>query len=154
MKLAIVVFLVISVPIAGVVYSHSGATGIVKKRMEAMKDMGNKTKIVADMFKGRAEFEKDAVLEAADSYLLHGADIVELFPDTKESRTGSSTEALSRIWKEWEDFSEEVAEFVTAAELLQSTALSTDDFDVMKNAFRNTSKQCFDCHKRYRKPKD
>jgi len=54
-------FFISSFLLAGIVYSHTGATGIVKERMDAMLDMGDKSKLVADMFKGKSEFDRNAV---------------------------------------------------------------------------------------------
>jgi cytochrome c556 len=142
-----------SVLIAGSVFSHSGAKGIVKERMEAMKDMGEKSKNVADMFKGKADFEHSALVEAADTFVMHGSEMTELFPDTKDSRTGSKTEALPKIWDQWDDFNTLVTEFVTRSEALQRTVASTEDPGKLKRAFFKTTKSCSSCHKGYRKPK-
>lgn len=139
---------------ASIVYAHSGAMGIVKERMDAMKDMSDKSKVVADMFKGRSEFDRNAIVDAADAFVLHGKQMAELFPDTEESRTGSETEALKRIWDEWDDFSKRVTEFVEHSESLKEIVVSTEDTGRLKKAFLKTSKSCLDCHRRFRKPKD
>lgn len=138
----------------GLVYSHSGATGIVKERMDAMKDMGKKSKVVANMFKGKAPFEPSAVVEAADSFVLHGKSMTEVFPDTEHSRHGSKTEALPVIWEEWDEFTEMVSEFVSLSENLAETAQATDSERELKAAFFKTTKSCSGCHKRFRKPKE
>ena len=39
-----------------IAFSHGGATGIVKERMDAMGNMAEATKLVADMYKGKSEF--------------------------------------------------------------------------------------------------
>lgn len=135
------------------VHGHTGATGIVKERMDAMKDMGDRSKIVADMYKGKSEFEQSALAEAADAFALHGSNMVEQFPDTKASRSGSKTEALPKIWEEWEDFNELVIDFIASSEQLQNTVASTDDPLQLKKAFFQTTKSCSGCHKRFRKPK-
>jgi len=144
---------VFSVLLASIVYSHSGATGIVKERMDAMADMGDKSKLVADMFKGKSEFNRKTLVDAADAFALHGARMAELFPDTKESRTGSKTEALPRIWEEWDEFSKQVTEFVERSESLKNTVSTTEDERQLKKAFFQTTKGCSGCHKRFRKPK-
>lgn len=138
---------------ANVVYSHSGAEGIVKERMDAMQDMGDKSKLVADMFKGKTEFNKDALTNAADAFVQHGAQMAELFPDTKMSRTGSQTDALPRIWNEWDDFNEKITEFTDLSESLRKTVATTDDVSQLKKAFFITTKGCSGCHKQFRKPK-
>jgi len=145
---------VIGVLVTGIVYSHSGATGIVKERMDAMADMGEKSKLVADMFKGKSEFDRNALADAADAFALHGTRMVELFPNTEESRTGSKTEALPRIWEEWDEFSKQVTEFVELSESLKNTVSITEDVGQLKKAFFKTTKGCSGCHKRFRKPKE
>lgn len=140
--------------LVGVVYAHSGATGIVKERMDAMKDMGDQSKIVADMFKGKSAFDKNTLLSTTDSFIKHGGEMAELFPDTTESRQGAMTEALPKIWEEWDEFSEKVSEFEELSRTLKSTAESTDDVGELRKAFFKTTKSCSGCHKRFRKPKN
>jgi cytochrome c556 len=154
MKTTTTLLAISSLLIAGVVYSHSGAMGVVKERMDAMQDMGDKTKVVADMFKGKADFERAALIEAADVFVMHGSEMTELFPDTKKSRTGSNTEALPKIWEQWDDFDTLVNQFITRSEALQKTLSSTDDMRELKKAFFQTTKSCSSCHKGYRKPKE
>ncbi len=150
----IVFFSLVGLCIAGSVYSHSGATGIVKERMDAMKDMGDRSKTVADMFKGKTAFEQAAISEAADVFVMHGSRMLDLFPDSKESRSGSKTEALLKIWDEWDDFSEMIVTFNSRSEALQNSAASSADMGELKKAFFKTTKSCSGCHKRFRKPKD
>ena len=154
MKRTTTLLALVSLLVAGTVYSHSGAKGIVKERMEAMKDMGDKSKIVADMYKGKIDFERTALAEAADAFVMHGDGMTELFPDTNDSRTGSKTEALPKIWDQWDDFNTLVTDFVTRSEALQSTVASTEDAGQLKKAFFQTTKSCSGCHKRFRKPKE
>lgn len=139
--------------IAGVVYGHSGATGIVKERMDAMQDMSDKSKLVATMFKGEIEFDSTAVLDAANTFLSHGTGMAELFLDTEHSRTGSKTEALPIIWEEWDDFNAQVNNFIMLSESLKNAASTTNDERQLKKAFFQATKGCSGCHKRFRKPK-
>lgn len=154
MKYTILLLTALILTIAGAVFAHSGATGVVKKRMDAMGDMGDRSKLVADMFKGKTDFDKAAIVDAADAFVMHGSTMTELFPDTKDSRAGSKTEALPVIWEEWDEFNERVADFVTQSETLQSVISETDDPKTLKVAFFKTTKTCSGCHKRFRKPKD
>ena len=154
MKTVTTGFFISSFLLAGIVYSHTGATGIVKERMDAMLDMGDKSKLVADMFKGKSEFDRNAVADVADAFVSHGVRMAELFPDTDESRNGSHTEALPRIWEEWDEFSNQVTEFVELSESLKSTVSTTDDINRLRKAFFKTTKGCSGCHKRFRKPKE
>ena len=140
--------------IAGAVYGHSGATGVVKERMDAMTDMGDISKAIADMFKGKREFDRNSIVDAAERFIEHGTQMNELFPDTEESRTGSQTEALPRIWSDGDEFLNSVNEFVELSESLKATAESSEDPSVLRKAFFRTTKGCSACHKRFRKPKE
>ena len=55
--------IVCSFLLADLANSHSGATGVVKERMDAMTDRGDKSKLVADMFKGKTEFDRIAITD-------------------------------------------------------------------------------------------
>jgi cytochrome c556 len=143
-----------SLLVGGSLYAHSGATGIVKERMDAMEAMGDLSKTVANMFKGKTEFDRDTLVDAADAFVQHGSDMTALFPDTPESRNGSNTQALPIIWNEWEDFTGMADEFVQKSIALQNFVGSTEDVTQLRKEFFKTTKGCLGCHKRYRKPKD
>ena len=154
MKKITLTLAILSVIIAGSVFAHSGAKGVVKQRMDAMADMGDKSKIVADMMKGKIEYTPAAIIDAADAFVMHGENMAEFFPDTKESRTGSKTEALPKIWDEWDDFSVMVTKFVERSKALQDFAANTEDKTELKKAFFKTTKSCSGCHKRFRVQKN
>ncbi len=139
--------------VMGSVASHSGAVGIVKERMDAMDELGDYSKQVADMFKGKTEFKHQTVLDAADVFVMHAAAMSDLFPDTDASRTGSETAALPLIWQEKETFDRMVNEFETLSIALKATVESTEDQSTLKKAFFTTTKSCSACHKKYRRPK-
>lgn len=140
--------------VGGLALGHDGATGIVKERMDAMKDMGRQSKLVARMFKGEVAFNKSELIKTADLFVSHGSKMDEQFPDTEMSRTGSKTEALPLIWEERADFTGHTERFLQDSEELVSTAESTDDVAVLRKVFLKTVKNCSGCHKRFRKPKD
>ncbi|MFC6673519.1 c-type cytochrome [Marinobacterium aestuariivivens] len=87
---------------SGVVMAHGGATGVVKERMELMKDLKGSMKSLSEMFSGKADYdaakvrEAAAVLEAAS-----GEAMTRLFP---EGSLHGPTEAKPGIWQEWERF--------------------------------------------------
>ncbi|MBX2836579.1 MAG: cytochrome c [Gammaproteobacteria bacterium] len=137
----------------GMVYGHSGATGIVKQRMDGMKAMGETSKIVSDMYKGKKQFDRAAVVEAVEAFILHGEEMANLFPDTDESRTGSKTEALPLIWERWDDFSDYIEDFNKQTQNLKMTLSVEHTHDELKKAFSKTIKTCSDCHRRFRQSK-
>lgn len=93
--------------------AHSGATGVMKERMDAMGEMGDEMKRLAPMMRGQTEYDPDVVRNAADTMIGHaGAQMTELFP---EGSNGEPSEALDTIWEDWE-------EFAALAEALRTTA--------------------------------
>ncbi len=139
-------------------FSHSGATGVVKERMDAMSNMADATKRVADMYKGKSEFNEQAIADAISSYLRHGDEMRTLFPDTKNSRAGSDTEALPQIWATPEKFTEQIDAFVDASKTLNTLFNASANIDAankqLKKQFFVTTKTCSNCHKLFRKPKE
>ncbi len=145
--------LICCVGITATVFGHSGATGIVKQRMDAMKNMADATKLVADMYKGKSEFDRAAVANAINTYIQHGDEMRTQFPDTKHSRTGSRTDALPEIWERPEDFNDQIDNFVVATEALDIAFTNGVDAKQLKRQFFLTTKTCSNCHKQFRKPK-
>ena len=139
--------------VAGAVYGHSGATGVVKERMEAMKSMSDLSKLIGDMFKEKVEFDRGVIADAAELFIEHGTKMNSLFPDTEESRTGSQTEALPQVWSDSDRFLKSVNEFVELSKSLKAVAETSEDVDVLRKSFFRTAKSCSGCHKRFRKPK-
>lgn len=83
-------------------WGHSNATGIVKERMDSMKDIGRATKIIAAMFRGSRSYDAAAVAAAARSVADHGGDaLLSKFP--KDSLQ-TPTEAVPEIWSDWDAF--------------------------------------------------
>jgi len=134
----------------GVAVSHGGATGVVKERMEAMKDMGGRMKAMAAMVRGRAPFDAVAAKEASRAIAAHARDVPRLFP--KGSRHGPS-EAVEKIWLEWPQFVAEAKTLEDRADAfgrLTGTAMSGTD---LGRAFGEIGRSCKSCHGRYREKK-
>jgi cytochrome c556 len=144
--------------IAGQAMAHSGAMGIVKERMDGMSILGDHAKSVGNMLKGKTPFQIVAVQGAAQAFVMHGKQIPAYFPDTKESREGSETEALPAIWDNWEDFTalarqfaEDSQKLVTLSDGLSiGTQSAEDQSRAVRAAFFRTSKSCSGCHERFR----
>lgn len=83
-------------------FAHSGASGVVKKRMDAMGEMGKAMKTLTPMMQGQTDYEPDVVRSAAETILGHaGAEMTSQFP---EGSNGKPSEALDVIWKDWMTF--------------------------------------------------
>ncbi len=66
--LSFIALLIVSGVVSGVVgavWAHSGATGLVATRMDAMKDIGKQVKSLARMIRGQIDFDRQAARRAA-----------------------------------------------------------------------------------------
>ena len=148
-----VVSLTVSVTLAVAALAHTGATGIVKERMDGMMAMGKALGVVADMFKGKTSFDAAKVSASAKVVEGHAADMVALFPDTKASREGKHTEALPSVWESNDEFvALAVALEKKSADLAQVAA--SGDQSQIRRSFGEMARVCSACHQDYRKPKN
>ncbi len=134
--------------------AHQGATGVVKQRMDAMSEMGDAMKVMADMVKGKREFDPDLVVENTAILDKHAGELAGLFPDTDASRNGKMTEALPVIWDEWQRFEELSGKLQKSVDALREAAkndIGKRDFRIL---FTKTAKSCSACHDDYRRPKE
>ena len=82
--------------------AHGGAEGIVKERMEAMKEIAGATKAIAQMLKGETAYGPAGIRANAQTIAGHGGEaLVEMFP---EGTDHAPSEAGPAIWSEPERF--------------------------------------------------
>lgn len=140
-------FLVLAVVLTApaLTLAHTGATGIVKKRMEVMKDVGAVMKELGAMVKGDVTFDASKVSRRAGDLKAHAASMPALFP---EGSIHGPSEALPRIWEDFEGFSGIASDLESAA-----TALSlVTDATTLPAALGAAGKTCKACHSDFRKP--
>ncbi|MEO9876354.1 MAG: cytochrome c [Anderseniella sp.] len=125
--------------------AHSGATGIVKKRMEVMKDVGAVMKELGAMVKGDVGFDASTVARRAGDLRAHAADMPTLFP---EGSMHGPSEALPQIWEDFEGFSRIASDLESAAADLSAVT----DPTALPAALGAAGKTCKACHSDYRKP--
>lgn len=83
-------------------WAHSGAMGVVKERMDAMKAMGDAVKQIKPMMSGAAAYDAAMVQAAARAIAEEsGAALVGKFP---EGSGGGMSEALPEVWTDRERF--------------------------------------------------
>jgi len=141
-KLSLVVAIIASPMLA---MAHSGATGIVKKRMETMKDVGAVMKELGAMVKGEVDFDAAIVAKRGGDLKSHAASIPALFP--ANSIHGPS-EALPQIWENFEEFSQIASELESAAAALSGVT----QLSALPAGLLAAGKTCKACHSDYRKP--
>jgi cytochrome c556 len=79
-------------------WAHSGAMGVVKERMDAMKAMGDAVKRIKPMMSGEAVYDAAAVQAAARVIAEEaGAAMTGKFP---EGSGGGVSEALPAVWSD------------------------------------------------------
>lgn len=143
-RAAILSFLLVC---AGFAFAHSGASGIVKQRMEAMKDVAANMKVIAAVLKGEAAFDAGRIQTAARTIAQHGARIPSLFP---EGSGDAPSEALPEIWADWTAFTALAGELTANAETLERVAETVPDAEGLRAAFAALAKNCKTCHATFR----
>lgn len=128
--------------------AHSGATGIVKMRMDMMSDISNQMKTIGTMFKGAAPFNAKSVSTAAAKISTHSNGLKKAFP---EGSIKGPSEALPSIWKDRVKFDALLEQMESAALELSIKAVSaTGPQDIAPN-FKSLGQTCSACHQSFRK---
>ncbi len=134
----------------GIALAHSGATGIVKERMDMMGEIADGMKIIGGMIKGQKPFDADQASSAAESIAKHAATMPKLFPEG--TATGTS-EALPAIWQDWDEFVRIAGDMeMRASELTAKAADATAVADI-RNEFSQVAQTCSACHQSFRQKK-
>jgi cytochrome c556 len=136
---------------ASLVQAHSGATGVVKERMDMMKGMGDAMKAMGPMFKGEAPFDAALVAEKAAHLAEHARKIPEMTP---EGSIEHPSEALPIIWEDWDGNVESAEKLAEEGAELHEVASNGADQAAAREKFLDVSKTCGGCHDKFRKPKD
>ena len=142
-KLRVVTTLIlVSVTYVGAV-AHSGATGIVKERMDYFKASSINLKKI------RAHISNEnyaSIVPLANSIASWNAKMPEYFP------AGSNinpSEASPKIWSDFKGFTA-AAQLNWEATISLAKAAKNGDRNAVINAFKATAASCKSCHKTYR----
>jgi len=120
MKKTTIVAAVLIAGTAVTAFAHSGATGIVKERMDAMLAMGKAVKTVAPMMRGETAYDAETVRDAARLFQQHaGESMTKLFP---EGTGGMPSEAKDEVWTDWERFAALASQLEEYSEGLERAA--------------------------------
>lgn len=130
--------------------AHSGASGVVKQRMELMKSVGKEMKAIAAMVKGQKPFDAAKIRDGATLIALRSGEMEALFP---EGSLMQPTEALPAIWDRWPEFSELTQRLQREAEVLGNKAAESDRREVLRQ-FAALGKVCSGCHTDFRKKQE
>ena len=131
---------------AGTLWAHTGASGIVKERMDAMKAIGKAMKSLDAMAKGTAGYHADVVKAASRTIKGHAEAFDRLFPDTNDSRKSHVTEAAPAIWSDKPAFLALATELAEAATKLEDI---TERGQLPKH-LKALGATCKGCHEKFR----
>ena len=133
--------------------SHGASKDQLKDAMEyrqsTFKMVGQHFGVMADMVKGKVEYDADAFAKNAEALAM----LSQLAPNGfAVEGTHEDSRAKKAIWEDKEDFAEKVTAFQTASAALAEAA-KTGDADKAKAAFGDAGKTCKGCHTDYRSKK-
>ncbi|MBB5516990.1 cytochrome c556 [Rubricella aquisinus] len=132
----------------GLVFAHTGATGIVKERMEHMSAVGEATKNIVQTARGRVERDDAALRAAAEAIRFHMQHAMMKFP---EGSDGGVSEAAPAIWADPVAFQAEGDALIgLATEFVQTLDAGGDPMALVPQIGRS----CQTCHERFRLSKD
>lgn len=131
--------------------AHTGASGVMKERMDLMKNMADAMKVMGAMFKNEVRFEPAVVAEQATFLEDHAASILETTP---EGSNHHPSEALPVIWLKWSDYVASADDLAAESAKLAAIAGSGADQDAARDQYVRLGKTCGSCHDRFRKPKE
>lgn len=129
--------------------AHEGASGVVKARMDEMKDMAASLKAIGEMVKGETAFDADAAREAAASIAGHSRRIEDLFPEGSDHEP---SRAKPIVWKKRAQFAEAATSLVQAAGDLGGA--SAKGVEALRPALAGVGQACKTCHETFREPED
>lgn len=108
--------------ISGAVLAHTGATGIVKERMDGMVALRDGVRDVTPIMRGQVDYDADAVMDFARIVQDHsGQAMTELFP---EGSGGMPSQARDTVWSDGEDFEKLAMELEVLGQALEASAVN------------------------------
>lgn len=121
--------------------------GVVKQRMDAMKQLGQGMKSIAAMVKGEAEFDAAVVEMSARMIARHAGEMPELFP---EGSLDKPTEALPVIWARWDEFTGIAMQMEADAIALAEASRNASSVENILPHLAEVGKSCKACHQDFR----
>ena len=128
---------------AAVALAHTGATGIVKERMDFFSRSKDNLKLIKSYLQIG---DLALIVPLAEEIRDWAHQIPDYFP---EGSGEPPSEASPEIWKDFTGFQKAAEANFEAASQLAAAARTTDGNKALA-AFKNTAKTCKNCHKQYR----
>ena len=121
----------------------SGATGIIKERMDFFKRSKDNMKAINLHLR---DSDYRAIVPLAEDIRDWASKMPDYFPQGSD---GKPSEAAPEIWTDFDGFTQAARNHYEAADKLVSAAKSENAGDIAK-AFQATAATCKSCHKSYR----
>ena len=142
-KLRVIVgFILLAVPTT-LALAHSGATGIVKERMDMFKKNQDNLKAIKSHI-GSEDYE--SIVKLADEIRDWAVKMPEYFPEGSNEKP---SEASPAIWTDFDGFKNAAMKNETAAKQLISAAKAEDKKAVV-DGFKAVAASCKNCHQSYK----
>ena len=142
-KTTLAAALTLSCGISMFAYAHSGATGIIKERMDFFKQNRDNLKAIKAHFRSG---DLDAIISPATQIRDWAEKMPAYFPTGSD---GKPSEASPQIWMDFSGFERAAnANYQAANQLV--TAAKAGDSKAAINAFKTTAATCKSCHKSYK----
>ena len=124
-------------------WAHSGATGVVKERMDNFKESKASMKLLK---KAVRKNDFDTVAQEALAVNRWATKLTDHFPENSNQHP---SEALDRIWQEFEKFEARAESQTAASERLHQAGLNRDAKGAA-TALSDLAQSCKGCHDDYR----
>ena len=129
--------------------AHSGAKGIVKERMDAMKEMQQAMKALNAMLSGEQTMNREAAAGHATVIRAHaGSAMTRQFPP---GSLDHPSEALPSIWEEWPEFERQAADLEQDASALLEALGAAGAGRGWEAQFKRVAASCKSCHDDFKK---
>ena len=129
--------------VLGSALAHSGATGIVKERMDMFKRSQKNLKAIKSHIQGE---DYDSIAKLADEIREWAVKMPEYFP---EGSNVKPSEASPKIWEDFTGFKRAATENETATKKLIAAAEAGDQTAVV-DGFKAVASSCKSCHQSYK----
>ena len=134
----------IAISLSAGAMAHSGATGVIKERMDFFTRSKDNMKVINMHLRGG---DYRAIVPLAEDIRDWASKMPDYFPQGSD---GKPSEAAPEIWMDFNGFTEAAKDHYEAADTLVSAAKYENAGDIAK-AFKATAKTCKSCHKSYRR---
>ena len=128
----------------GPLLAHEAAIGVVRERMDQMKEMGRSMKRINDRLKSKGDLT--GIVADAERIRNAAQKMPSLFPD---GSTDEHSEAKPQIWKQWARFTDAARALQSEADALKEAALTGSASD-LTTRFRAVTAACTACHDEFR----